>query len=103
MRFDDIERISGEVEEALVKAGVSRPAARDAVADMQLAAIRDLVETQGDRRLLNLFDQCGAEVLAERQRVSVRTIYARRQDALNRLAVKQTVRNIAESIAEKAA
>lgn len=102
MKFDDIERISGEVEEALVLAGVSRAAARQAVADMQLVAIRDLVETQGDRRLLDLFDQCGSTALAERHGVSVRTMYVRRQEALDRIA-KKTVQNFAETVAEKAA
>ena len=102
MRFDDIERISVDTEEALVKAGVSRDAARQAVSDMQLVAIRDLVETQGDRRLLDLFDQCGSAVLAERHGVSVRTIYARRQDAIDRLA-KKTLQKFADPVAGKAA
>ena len=102
MRFDDIEQIVQDMSDRMIDAGVSREAVNRLAKDAQIAAIKDLIETHEDMRLLELFDQCGASVLAERKGISVRTLYQRRQESIDRLSAK-TVQKSADNLAEKAA
>ena len=83
--------------------GVSRPAARKAALDAESVAVADLLETQTDVRLLDLFEQVGCAKLAERDGVNRNTIYARRTLALERLAAKQISRRTAQTTGQEAA
>lgn len=102
MRFDDIEKIVQDMSDRMIEYGVSREAVSRLAKDAQMAAIKDLIETHEDMRLLELFDQVGADGVAERHGVPLRTVYRRRQDAIDRISAK-TVPNMAGILAEKAA
>lgn len=102
MIFDDIEKIVQDMSYRMIESGVSREAVSRLAKDAQMAAIKDLIETHEDMRLLELFDQVGADGVAERHGVPLRTVYRRRQDAIDRISAK-TVQNMAGILAEKAA
>ena len=88
-RFPEVERIVLDGVEALVAIGVSRDAAEKAARAMEDIAMLDLIETDADRRLLDLFDNYGSAKLAERKGVCQKTITNRRNDAADRLARKK--------------
>jgi hypothetical protein len=89
VRFPEIERIVLDAVEAFVAAGVSRVAAEDAMKGAEFVAMMDVIETQADRRLIDLFDAYGSAVLAERRGVCQRTIANHRREAAERLARKK--------------
>lgn len=103
MRLDDLAKTLRDLEDCLVALGVSRPAARKAALDAESVAVADLLETQTDVRLLDLFEQIGCAKLAERNGVSPRTIYTRREEALERLQVKQVRRSASDTTSQEAA
>ncbi len=103
MRLDDLSKVMRDLEEALVSVGVSRSAARKATIDAESVAVGDLLETQTDVRLLDLFEQVGCAKLAERHGVSPRTIYTRREEALGRLQVKKVCRSASDAGSQEAA
>jgi hypothetical protein len=84
-----IEQIVLDTVERLVAAGVSRKAAERAMREAEDVAVLDLIETDADRRLLDLFEDYGSAALAERKGVCQRTITNRRNDAAERLARKK--------------
>lgn len=103
MRFREIERIVIDAVEAMVAAGVSRPAAEKAMEDAEIVAVMDLIETQADRRLLDLFATVGSQALAQREGVTTKTICNRRRDAVDRLYRKQIGSGIAARDSSEAA
>jgi hypothetical protein len=88
-RMPEIEEIVLDAVERLVAAGVSRVAAERAMREAEDVAVLDLIETEADRRLLDLFDEYGSAALAERKGLCQKTIANRRRDALERLARKK--------------
>lgn len=103
MRLDDLAELMRQLEAGLVALGVSREAARQAVMDAEVVAVQDLAETQADVRLLDLFDAIGCAGVAERYRVTPRTIYSRRTEALTRLQLKDVRRVASDSATQEAA
>lgn len=103
MRLDDLAELMRQLEAGLVGLGVSRQAARQAVMDAEIAAVQDLAETQADMRLLALCDAIGCAGVAERYKVTPRTIYSRRMDALNRLQLKEVRRDRSDTATQEAA
>lgn len=103
MRLDELAQALRDFEARLVELGVSRPAALKAAMDAENVAVGDLLETQADLRLLDLFEQVGCATLAERQNVTRNTIYARRTEALARLSVKQVSRRTEQTVARDVA
>lgn len=89
MRFPEIERIVLDAVEALVMAGVSREAASRAMCEAEAVAMLDVIETQADQRLVDLFAEYGSAKLAERKGVCQKTIASRRNAALDRLTRKK--------------
>lgn len=89
MRYSEVEKILADAVEALVSVGVSRTAANKAMQDAEVVAVMDLIETQADRRFIDLFETMGSATLAERKGVSPRTICTYRKEALDRLSRKQ--------------
>lgn len=89
MRFPEIERIVLNAVEELVAVGVSRLAAERAAKAAEEIAMLDVIETQADIRLLDLFDEYGSAALAERKEVCQRTVTNRRNEAADRLARKK--------------
>lgn len=88
-RFASLKEWAEDSVERLVAAGVSRTAAERAVKEAEDVAVLDLIETEADRRLLDLFDEYGSAALAERKGLCQKTIANRRRDALERLARKK--------------
>jgi hypothetical protein len=103
MRLDELAQALRDFEECLVRLGVSRGAARQVVMDAEYTSVQDLVQTQADVRLLDLFDKVGAVAMAEREGVTRNTIYNRRTEALNRLSVKNVSRKTEQTVAQEAA
>lgn len=103
MRLDELAQALREFEERLVGLGVSREQARCAVMEAETVAVQDLLQTQTDLRLLDLFDKVGASAMAEREGVTRNTIYNRRTEALNRLSVKNVSRKTEQTVAQEAA
>lgn len=103
MRLDELAQALREFEERLVGLGVSREQARRAVMEAETLAVRDLLQTQTDLRLLDLFETIGCAALAEREGVARGTIYSRRTEALGRLAVKNISRRIEQTAGQEAA
>lgn len=93
MRFPEVERVVLDMVEALVSVGVSRFAAEQAAKAAEEVAMLDIIETQADMRLLDLFDQYGSAVLAERREVCQKTVRAHYNEAAGRLARKEIGRN----------
>ncbi len=89
MRFPEVERIVMDAVEALVAIGVSRTAAEQASRAAEEIAVMDLIETQADMRLLDLFEHYGSGPLAERKQVCQKTITNHRNAAADRLARKK--------------
>jgi hypothetical protein len=89
MRFPEIERIVFDAIEALIAAGVSREAAEKAMGAAEEVAVLDLIESQADRRLVDLFDRYGSAALAARRGVCQRTIANHRREAIERLTRKK--------------
>ncbi len=103
MRLDDLARVLRDLEDSLIAIGVSRPAARKAALDAEVVAVADLLETQTDVRLLDLFEEVGCAKLAERDGVNRNTIYARRVQAIERLAAKHISRRTEQTTGQEAA
>ena len=103
MKLDDVQRIVQDAVEALVAAGVSRAAAEKAMADAELVAVDDMLETQRDRRLLDLFETIGSAKLAERRGESQRTVCRKRQEAAERLYRKQIGQPVSSNVSAEAA
>ena len=103
MRFPEIEKIVMDAVDAMIAAGVSREAAESAMRDAEFVAMKDLIETQSDRRLLDLFDQYGSAALAERKAVTPRTICNRRKEAAERLYRKQIGSFVTPPVSSEAA
>lgn len=103
MRLDELAAVLREFEEKLVRVGVSADMARKAAIDAEGVAVADLLQTHNDLRLLDLFEEVGCAVLAEREGVARNTIYNRRTEALNRLADKQVSRRVEQTVAQEAA
>lgn len=99
MRFPEIERIVLDAVEAFVALGVSRLAAEQAAKAAEEIAILDLIETQADRRFLDLFDHYGSAVLAERKEVCQKTVRSHYNDATDRLARKKIGRDSSARVA----
>ncbi len=93
MRLDELAQALRDFEARLVELGVSRQAALKAAMDAENVAVADMLETQADLRLVGLFEEVGCATLAARQGVTRKTIYERRTDALDRLAVKNISRS----------
>lgn len=103
MKLDDVQRIMRDAVDALIAAGVSRPAAEKAMTDAEVVAVDDLIETQRDRRLLEIFDSIGSARLAERRGESQRTVCRKRQEAADRLYRKQIGQPMVSDVSGKAA
>lgn len=103
MRLDELAQALREFEERLVELGVSREQARCAAMEAETVAVQDLLQTQADLRLLDMFDRVGASAMAEREGVSRNTIYNRRTKALNRLSAKNLSRKTERTIAQESA
>lgn len=103
MRLDDLAELMRQLEAGLVALGVSRDAARAVVKDAECASVADMLETQQDRRFLDLFDQMGSGPLAQRKGVSARTICRQRADAVERLCRKQIGHSVSSTLSEEAA
>ena len=103
MRLDDLAELMRQLEAGLVALGVSREAAREVVRDAECAAVADMLETQQDRRFLDLFEKVGSVALAERGGVSPRTICRQRADAVERLCRKQIGHSVSSTLSEEAA
>ncbi len=89
MNFPGVEKIVLDAVDAFVALGVSRSAAEQAARAAEEIVMLDLIETQADVRLLDLFRQYGSAALAERKNVCQRTITNKRNDAAERLARKK--------------
>ncbi|MGS1076663.1 hypothetical protein [Pseudoxanthomonas beigongshangi] len=103
MRLDDLAKVIRDLEDALVLVGVSRAAAHRAAMDAESVSVADMLETQEDIRLLDLFEKVGCVTLAERQGVSSRTIYNRREEAIERLQLKKVCRFTSDNGSQEAA
>lgn len=103
MRLDELTQALRDFEECLVRLGVSKEGARQAVTDAECVAVRDLVETQADLRLLDLFESIGSQALAQRHGVSPRQVCRNRTAALNRLQQKDIGRSASPPVSVKAA
>jgi hypothetical protein len=103
MRLDELAQALREFEERLVGLGVSRGAAKKAIADAECVALDDLVETAADRRLLDLFDEIGSTGLSARKGNSPRTWCRKRQEAAERLYQKQIGQSVSPPVSAEAA
>lgn len=103
MRLDELAQALREFEERLVGLGVSRGAARQAISDAECVAVKDLLETQADARLVDLFESIGSAALAKRHGVTPRQVCRNRTAALSRLQQKQIGRVMSPTMSEEAA
>lgn len=103
MRLDDLAEVVRQFEAALLSVGVSAQAARSVAKDAECAAVEDMLETQQDRRFLDLFEKVGSGELAERGGVTARTICRQRADAAERLYRKQIGHSVSSPLSEGAA
>jgi hypothetical protein len=98
-RFSNLKEWAEDSVERLVAAGVSRTAAERAVKEAEDVAVLDLIETEADRRLLDLFEQYGSAALAERKGLCQKTISNRKNEAAERLARKKIGRRDSDPLA----
>src|SRR5690606_35505556 len=100
---DELTQALRDFEECLVRLGVSKEGARLAASDAECAAVSDLMVTQKDLRLLDLFESVGGRSLAESKGVSRSEIYRSRTEALNRLSHNNISRGPGHLLGQEAA